>query len=213
MSALGQKRTRKRTFGGSAPAHRFRQIRSDDTKRARDDIRSITSACRTGVQNEQQNDARPASGLNLRGDLTCVGSSISSRFDLEIRCGLHTGECERVDNDLAVHCTCPLSGVTQTSRFAPQKAMSALPPTATAKADFRDLKVYSVGGPCPLWVKSRHVRSLCLLWPNCGLLDHLVGNQQKVASNHQAERFQRRAIVTPTTRKRKRRRDAKSANQ
>jgi hypothetical protein len=152
--------------------------------------------------------------INTRGDgilaafdgpgraVRCAGAIRNALrpFDLEIRCGLHTGECERVDNDLAVHCTCPLSGVTQTSRFAPQKAMSALPPTATAKADFRDLKVYSVGGPCPLW-------------PNCGLLDHLVGNQQKVASNHQAERFQRRAIVTPTTRKRKRRRDAKSANQ
>jgi hypothetical protein len=39
-----------------------------------------------------------------------------------------------------------MSALDQKQTFAPQKAMSALPPIATAKADFR----------CPLWAKSGH---------------------------------------------------------
>jgi hypothetical protein len=78
MSALGNsgyQHRRKRTSGGSAPARRFSQADTDDTKRARDDIRPIHAVLRylryilrylrkertnakpgRGQENEQTND-------------------------------------------------------------------------------------------------------------------------------------------------------------
>src|SRR5262245_20053907 len=57
----------------------------------------------------------------------------------------------------------PMSALGQKQTFAPQKAMSALPPIATAKAEFRKRS-------CPLYPRKRTcaVRKQCLLWAKSG---------------------------------------------
>ena len=77
----------------AAPADRLAAPDTDDTKQARDDIRPIPRTGRTGLQNEHQDDAKPASGLNFRGDLnmrTLSGISISAVIALVVWFNLPT---------------------------------------------------------------------------------------------------------------------------
>src|SRR5262249_8443988 len=70
--------------------------------------------------------------------------------------------------------------------YAPQQAMSALHPIATTKAD--------IGKPSCLLYPRKRTCAVQQLMSALGQkrtfhsFDHLVGNQQKVASNRQAER-------------------------
>jgi hypothetical protein len=72
-----------------------------------------------------------------------------------------------------------MSALGQKQTFAVQKGMSALPPIATAKADFRkrscllypESKDVQCSSACPLWAKS----GLMECSKSRPLLDHLVG--------------------------------------
>jgi hypothetical protein len=64
-----------------------------------------------------------------------------------------------------------MSALGQKQTYALQKAMSALPPIATAKADTPQTVMSALppkADMCPLWAKSRHC-----------LFDHLVGAVNK----------------------------------
>jgi hypothetical protein len=71
-----------------------------------------------------------------------------------------------------------MSALGQKRTYAMQKAMSALPPIATAKADFRKRSclLHPESGhvrcirSCPLWAKSGHLRCTrpCPLWARSG---------------------------------------------
>src|SRR6476661_10729579 len=91
-----------------------------------------------------------------------------------------------------------LSALGHKRTCAVQKAMSALLPIATAKADFRT-------GSCLLTPESGHVRcnQRCLLWANSGLIqrskkgslfDRLVGAGEHGGGHCKAKRFGRLEI-------------------
>jgi len=84
-----------------------------------------------------------------------------------------------------------MSALGQKQTCAVQKGMSALPPIATAKADFRKRS-------CPLYPRKRTcaVITQCLLWAKSGhSLPPFVQNDSRYIFDPDRERYRRNRVI------------------